>query len=205
MEPRYDVLVIGAGLAGLSAAANVVRQGLSCLVLEARDRVGGRVHNVALGDDAPNELGGQWVAPYHTAVHELAAELGVALFPAHRTGDSIYVDAIGTAHRYDGHDLPLPPESLRAYEVAVAALDAIVAQLDPERPWLHARAEELDAQSFEHWLDQHVKDKVARDLLRVMMVRARFHTLGTCAFADRVCCTMPMSPRVWTCHRPTVS
>jgi putrescine oxidase len=171
-EPHYDVVVIGAGLAGLSAATDATRQGFSCLVLEARDRVGGRVHNVTLGDDAPNELGGQWVAPYHTAVHELAADLGVDLFPAHRTGESIYVDASGTAHRYGGHDLPLPSESLLAYDTAIAALDAIVAQLDPERPWLHARAEELDALSFEHWLEKNVQDKVARDLLRVMMVRS---------------------------------
>ena len=75
-------------------------------MLEARDRVGGRVLNTEIGGE-PNELGGQWVAPYQSAMHELLAELGLELFHSYREGDHVYVDAAGTAHRYHGDEAPL--------------------------------------------------------------------------------------------------
>jgi len=163
-----DVAVVGAGLAGLVAASDLVAAGREVLVLEARDRVGGRLLNVAIGGE-PNELGGEWIAPYQSELHALLAELGIELFHAYREGDHLYVDADGAAHRYHGEDDPLPEASARAYECAVATLDALVAELDPEAPWEHARAAELDAITFERWLASEVDDTLARDLLRAFM------------------------------------
>ena len=163
-----DVAVVGAGIAGLVAATELVAAGREVVVLEARDRVGGRVLNVELGGE-PNELGGQWIAPYQSEMHALLAELGIELFHAHREGDHVYVDADGARHRYHGEDAPLPPESARAYDEGVARLDALVAELDPEAPWAHPRAAELDAITFEQWLTTEVADTLARDLLRAFM------------------------------------
>jgi len=163
-----DVAVVGAGLAGLVAASDLVAAGREVLVLEARDRVGGRLLNVAIGGE-PNELGGEWVAPYQNEMHALLAELGIELFHAYREGDHLYVDAGGDAHRYHGDGDPLPGASARAYEGAVARLDALVAELDPEAPWEHPRAAELDAITFEQWLAVEVDDRLARDLLRAFM------------------------------------
>jgi putrescine oxidase len=137
-------------------------------VLEARDRVGGRVLNTEIGGE-PNELGGQWVAPYQSAMHELLAELGLELFHSYREGDHVYIDEAGTAHRYHGEEDPLPEASARAYDEGVAKLDAIAAELDPDAPWTHSRAAELDALSFEQWLAAEVADTLARDLLRAFM------------------------------------
>ena len=78
-------------------------------------------------------------------MHALLAELGIELFHAYREGDHLYIDADGGLHRYHGDDEPLPDASARAYEAAVAKLDALVAELDPEAPWEHPRAAELDA------------------------------------------------------------
>ena len=162
------MVVIGAGLAGLVAATELVAAGRDIVVLEARDRVGGRLLNIEIGGE-PNELGGEWIAPYQSEMHGLLAELGIELFHAYREGDHLYLDADGALHRYHGDDEPLPVVSARAYEAAVAKLDALVAELDPEAPWEHPRAAALDALTFEQWLAAEVDDTLARDLLRAFM------------------------------------
>src|SRR5262245_6978927 len=119
-----DVVVVGAGIAGLCAVRALVAAGAEVVVVEARDRVGGRVWNTEIGGQA-NELGGQWIAPYQSAVRGLMAELGIELFHSYREGDRTYVDGNGIAHRYEGHDAPLGEAADQAYAEAVAKLDAL--------------------------------------------------------------------------------
>jgi putrescine oxidase len=163
-----DVIVVGAGISGLTAATELAAAGRDVIVVEARDRVGGRVWNTEIGGQA-NELGGQWIAPYQTAAHEMLRDLGLELFHAHREGDRVYVDRAGRAHRYTGHDAPLGAASERGYAQATAKLDALVDELDPEAPWDHPRAAELDALTYEAWLQREVDDELARDLLRAFL------------------------------------
>jgi putrescine oxidase len=156
-----DVVVVGAGVAGLAAASRLVAEGRTVVVLEARDRVGGRLWNTEIGGEA-NELGGEWVAPYHSRLRELLPELGIELFPAYRDGDDVYVDESGRAHRHTGAESVLSPNSERALKDADAKLDALAKELDPEAPWAHADARALDTITFDEWLRREVADETAR-------------------------------------------
>jgi monoamine oxidase len=94
-----DVVVVGAGLAGLVAARDVSAAGAGVVVLEARDRVGGRTLNEDIGDGKVVEVGGQWIGPTQHRLAALAKELGVATFPTWSAGDNV-IELDGRIRRF---------------------------------------------------------------------------------------------------------
>jgi monoamine oxidase len=78
-----DVLVLGAGLAGLTAARDLAAAGTDVLVLEARSRIGGRVEQLREDGRRPVQLGGEVVGPVHTNYLGLVEELGLSLEPSY--------------------------------------------------------------------------------------------------------------------------
>src|SRR4051794_25047494 len=95
------VVVVGAGLAGLVAARRLREAGAAAIVLEARDRVGGRTLNEPLGDGQVVEVGGQWIGPTQDRMAALAREVGVETFPTHVTGERL-IEYGGRLRRYSG-------------------------------------------------------------------------------------------------------
>src|SRR3954463_3208189 len=133
-ELDADVIVVGAGLAGLTAAREIQRAGKTALVLEARDRVGGRTLNKPIGDGKVVEIGGQWIGPGQDRIAALAKELGVATFPTHATGENV-IEFDGALKRYRGTIPRIGPHVLA--DVAQAQLKiARLAKKGPlEAPW----------------------------------------------------------------------
>ncbi|MBW4041217.1 MAG: FAD-dependent oxidoreductase [Acidobacteria bacterium] len=156
-----DVVVIGAGACGLTAATRLKASGASVAVLEARDRVGGRLWTDE-SSGALLELGGQWVSPDQTALRRALDELGLATFSRYREGDSIYVGPDGTAARFTGDIFPASRETQAEIERMITELDGLTAELDPDRPWAHPRAHELDGITWRAFLEQLSDDDEAR-------------------------------------------
>ena len=114
---QADVVVVGAGMAGLIAARDLLAANVSVFVLEARNRVGGRLLNHTLKNGAVVELGGQWVGPTQDRVLALAEELGLGLFPTYIEGEhSLAMD--GAVKRYLGEDFALPEDASADVEEA---------------------------------------------------------------------------------------
>ena len=105
------MVVVGAGLAGLSAAREIARRARSVVVLEARNRVGGRTLNRDIGTGEIVEIGGQWVGPTQDRVLALIDELGLQTFDTYIDGKSVYFRD-GTRTLYEGTIPPADPPSL---------------------------------------------------------------------------------------------
>jgi monoamine oxidase len=150
-----DVVVVGAGFAGLTAARDLVNAGKSVIVLEARDRVGGRALNHDLGGGKVSETGATFVGPTQDHVLNLAAQLGVATFATYDTGDDVYVSN-GQRQTYSdtGPTGTAPPDPLLLPDLTtvVARLDQMSTEVPVGAPWLASKAEEYDRQSLGSWI-----------------------------------------------------
>lgn len=170
-ELSRDVVIVGAGAAGLTAANELKKAGLSVVVLEARDRVGGRLWTDVV-DGAMLEIGGQWVSPDQDALKETLAELGLETYSRYREGDSVYIGRDGELKRFTGEIFPVAPETEKEIVRLIELLDGMVAEIDPDKPWEHPDAEELDRVSFEAWLEAQTDDAEARDNIALFIAGA---------------------------------
>jgi monoamine oxidase len=151
---RADVVVVGAGLAGLAAAQAVVAAGKSAIVLEARDRVGGRTLNVPVAPGKVAEIGGQWVGPTQDRLLALAKELGVPTYKTYNDGNNVYYrNGQLTPYSSSGPFGPIPPDPTGAAEAekAILQLDQMATTVPRDAPWTAASAAEWDGQTFETW------------------------------------------------------
>ena len=161
---RVDVIVIGAGVTGLTAAHRLNQAGRKVVVVEARDRVGGRLLTDRV-DGVDLEIGGQWVSPDQQALLDLLDELALTTFSRHREGDSVYVSRSTERRRFTGELLPIEEEAAAEMTQAIEVLDELAAAMDPERPWAAPFAAGLDRVTFRAWLEDHCTHPEARDNL----------------------------------------
>jgi len=149
-----DVAVLGAGLAGLAAARDLMHAGAEVVVLEARPRVGGRVEAVTLPDGRTVQMGGEVVGAEHRAYLDLVAELGLTIEPSYVADPGEMTWGLDEGV-YVGDALPWMNEAERTdAERVEQAFAALAATVDPADPWRHPEAGRLDQLSVGAWLRQ---------------------------------------------------
>ena len=169
MPQRIDVdaCVVGAGYAGLTAARRLGDHGKSVVVVEARDRVGGRIWTQKLSDGTPIDRGGAWLAPKHDAMFGLTRELGVSTYKTWVDGAHLLVDGDRT-RRYTGLIPKISPLAIATIARAQLKIDRMAKHVPVEAPWSAKRAEEWDAHSIAWWLERSgIRSDIGRDLFEM--------------------------------------
>src|SRR5215471_10406937 len=159
-----DVCVVGAGYAGLTAARRLTQAGKSVVVLEARDRIGGRIWTFHLPDGSTVDRGGGWLANRHSAILKLAGEVGVSTYKTYVDGYHLLVGE-GRTRRYRGLIPKISPAAILTIVLAQAKLDRMARRLPIEAPWTAKRAQEWDSRSVAWFLLRSgIRTTIARDL-----------------------------------------
>ena len=162
-----DVLVVGAGLSGLAAARALTTAGADVVVLEARDRVGGRTEGLLLDDRTPLELGGQWLGEGHTRMAGLVAELGLATFRTWNDDGELLVELGGRLSRMASHKGAMPklsPFVLADLAQGLYRFERLAKRVgDLDRPWTTRGAAHLDGQTWESWIRRNLRTRTGRE------------------------------------------
>jgi monoamine oxidase len=161
-----DLAVVGAGLAGLAAARTAAAAGAKVVVVEARDRVGGRTLNEEIGDGRVVEVGGQWIGPTQDRLAALARELRVDTFPTHGEGENV-IEYAGRLRRYSGTIPRINPVVLIDVERAQRRLNRLAKRVPLEAPWEAPGAAALDGQTAATWMRRNLATKAGRMLLEL--------------------------------------
>ncbi|MGM5630702.1 FAD-dependent oxidoreductase [Apibacter raozihei] len=163
-----EVLIIGAGFAGLSAALKLKENGISSLILEARNRVGGRTKTRYLESGLQIDLGGQWIGPTQDRMYELVNKYQIDLFPTQLFG----------AAQYMVNGLPIEDVPAEAYAI-MNEIDRLIESINLENPMLSPNAEEYDKITFLEWIRSHTSDDVIVEFINRIITGALL-TVDSC-------------------------
>jgi len=164
---HFDCIVVGAGFAGLSAADALVREGQRVCVVEARDRVGGRVATIHLADGTPLDIGGQWIGPTHDRMYALCRRYGAEVYPMYVGGKNLLLLG-GKRRTYRGH-IPVraPLAALANVGLSLVKLQMLARKVPLEAPWEAPNAAELDQQTLGDWIRKNVRNRDAAAMTHI--------------------------------------
>lgn len=161
-----DVIVVGAGLAGLKATTELKKVSKKVLLLEARERVGGRSKTGEICGNAI-DLGGQWVGPQQKLLLAEAQDMGVKTYEQYVKGTHVFSrnGKIG----YYKSDLPkLSVISLLELALIQRRWDKEMNTLPMGQPWLASKAKQWDGETLESWVNKNVYTDGAKDFIRTV-------------------------------------
>lgn len=161
---EFDVIVVGGGFAGATAARELFDAGKKVALVEARDRLGGRTHTIKTFKDQLIDVGGIWIGPTQKKVMALVRKHNVSVFPTFNQGRGV-LDDEGQVSTYDGVIPELNLVALADFGLAQKKLDDLAQTVDMNEPWKTPNAFELDAQSLGHWVIENTHTRKSRKLM----------------------------------------
>ncbi|MCU0447075.1 MAG: flavin monoamine oxidase family protein [Microscillaceae bacterium] len=162
----YEVIVVGAGFAGLTATRQLLAAGKKVKLLEARHRVGGRVFTQNLDENTYVDLGGQWIGPTQDKIYALCQEMGVETFKTYNEGKSrLYFQ--GKIKDYSGIIPKINLPALLNLDYVIKKLNRLAQSVDLQAPWRTPQAREWDAMTLATWLKQNIWFEATQKMIYV--------------------------------------
>jgi monoamine oxidase len=167
-QMKTHTVIVGAGYSGIAAARILHLQNTEFILLEARDRIGGRVYTRQFGNDLYLDLGGQWVGPTQHRMYELLNEYGVKYFETYNQGKNI-LDLNGKIKTYKGLIPSTDILSLLNLDYVIRKIERMAKSIDVSAPYNHPKAEEYDAQTLADFIEKNCKTENCKKIIRAGM------------------------------------
>ncbi|MFF6957795.1 flavin monoamine oxidase family protein [Streptomyces sp. NPDC088197] len=163
-----DVIVVGAGFAGITAARELKMAGKSVALLEARSRLGGRSLSKPLGDGKVAELGCEFYGQAGTISHRAAQSVGIKTAKVYDTGYRL-IDDGGKMQPWKGMAPKVSAATLLDFGQAALRIERMRREVPQDAPWEAPHATQWDSETMWSWTQRNVRTKGGRALMRLMI------------------------------------
>ncbi|TDQ19433.1 monoamine oxidase [Algoriphagus boseongensis] len=160
-----EVVIVGAGFSGLAAARILKQSHIAFEILEARDRLGGRVYTKKFDQGYYLDFGGQWIGPTQDRMYALCEEYGVSFYETYNQGKNI-LDLKGKIKTYSGVIPKLDLFSLLNLDWVIRKLERLAKKIPMNSPWTHPKAQKWDHMTLEDFLKSECKTNSSYAVLR---------------------------------------